>query len=733
MRYRHAVDNFYKAILTQPYQSPRPSYDALVSLVESFDDYKDVLVPPNLRRAFLQLARRRNHEDLEILPDALERFARLSSVAVNDYACGVFHDFLEAAELATAFHWLKLSMDMKSVTYASKFSTWDALLYTAAKRPDCPLVAQVLAFMHKMGRPSTPETSLSIFEALFSAKPSARGYRPPSYASVKFLIRTLNSCGYPYDSRTLAAITNGLASIQMDDEAKDAEVMYITQLGRRGLVPPERLVSVMVDVARRSSRDDTTRIYKHLVRAGLAPSETTFAAVLGDSDQLATLKHWENVLGRKASPRIIALLMERRAKANKSVADLYEYAVSTGIPLAAPMLQLFVKPLLTLRGLDKPTERSIDKALDCYRHFVAHLDGVKETSPSATQEVDATRPVGDSEDTSEAVKEKDLYPHRATYQLLLRAMTSTGNVPKYLPIAVSLVSDMRRFGVQLDSPSAASVIILLMHASPTPEEAFRMYRLIALPEGTSGKETVLNEEGYVGILDAFCTLPSWPNNIPSVDLYFNIISDMRKLGIPLGPKAYTVILAQMARLATAAAHKTDAAAGAREAIAKAIARIHNHLNLNPSFTPDTALWNQLMDAYQRAGCFAEACRIWQTLFASVRFNRASVSIILDACAYARAYDMAVRVYGALLEVEFPMNVKNWNTYLECLCRLGQLDEAMKVLCLEMTGRSDGVEPDTESVRILLKFAARENREGEVRGRLKRFLPKLYRAVTETSQ
>lgn len=54
--------------------------------------------------------------------------------------------------------------------------------------------------------------------------------------------------------------------------------------------------------------------------------------------------------------------------------------------------------------------------------------------------------------------------------------------------------------------------------------------------------------------------------------YCNIFSNMRKLGIPLGPPAYTVILVQMVRLVTAAVHKTDDAAGMPEAITKAIAR-----------------------------------------------------------------------------------------------------------------------------------------------------------------
>lgn len=720
-----AIDDFHLAVTTQPAQSPRPSYDNLVACIESLGDIEGQEIPnlQSLEKALVQLAERKDHEDPDILPDAIERTARLVGLDADKYVRHVFYDLYTKNTLNAAFRWLSALGEMKSVTYASQLSPWQKLLRARAKRYDFNGIVEILRRMHELGVPATGDTSQLIVNTLFSTRRSARGPLPPSYTGIRFLIKAFASCGYPYDPTTLSTLINGYARAGMKDAAQDVEVMYIARLGSPGLYSLEQLNSILAGFVERMDRHGMTSVYKYLARVGLSPSETTFSVVLGRSDNLGDLKYWEDVLEMKATPRVIARMMEQRAKGNKPNFQLYEYAVSTGIPLSGPMLHYVVKPLLTSRGLEKPTEKAIDQALDYYRAFIARLDAIEGTGEGhgdARHQDDTTKRID--------LKDRDVYPSAATYQLLLRALNSAKNVSKYLPTAVSLVADMRRFNVQLDWQSATSVIIILMDASPTPEEAFRMYRLIAQPEGDLKKGPKLNEEGYVAILHAFCNLPTWPNGIPSVQLYFDIINDMRKLRIPLGPKVYTIILAQMARLATAIS--TDDTA-AREAIAKAIARVHNHLNLNPSFTPDTALWNQLMDAYQRAGCFAEACRIWQTLFASVRFNRASVSIILDACAFARAYDFAVRVYAALTEVEFPMNVRNWNTYLECLCRLGRLDEAMKVLCLEMTGRNDGVEPDKESARILLKFAAKENRESEVRSRLKRFLPKLYHAVIES--
>ena len=77
-----------------------------------------------------------------------------------------------------------------------------------------------------------------------------------------------------------------------------------------------------------------------------------------------------------------------------------------------------------------------------------------------------------------------------------------------------------------------------------------------------------------------------------------------------------------------------------------------------------------------------------------------------------------------------MGLEEWNTFLTRLCQVGQIDEAMKVLCLEMAGRQDGVEPDEESVRILFKYAQKTNQETEVRSKVKRFLPKLYHSLPD---
>ncbi|KAI0673320.1 hypothetical protein C8Q78DRAFT_616373 [Trametes maxima] len=707
-RLQDAINVFHGTVTSGSARSPRTAYNTLVSCMSTFHGQRNTLRIPSptrfqLQSTLVRLAGSRYDEDFDVLSDMIRRSARLFDMQADAYAKDVFSRLLGDRRTRSAFFWLQVSIKMPDLHYALKVDTWRDLLELVAELRDENLLEQILRKMENLHMYGRQETSALIFSALFRSPPSSPR-RPPSFEAVKHLINIFPPCRIPYDEVSLQTIVDGYTRAGMEDLAKDAEYLYVFVQGGSGSVSHEQFNKILADLARRKTRDAVVRAYNRFTQIGLQASIATLEAVLGESTNLSDLKYWENLTQQQPTSQILSLIMGRRAARNAPVLEVYDYAQTRGITPTATMLEYMVKPLLTSRGLERPTERAIDKALDLYGEHVGRVS----SSPTETP-----------------ANNEDIRPTAATYRSLLRALTVSTNASKYLPIAVSLVEDMQRFERRLDSPTAASLLVLLMKSSPSPQDAFHMYGLVARSTEQSSNP-VLDERGYVAVLDAFCRHPGWPNHVPSTQLYFEILADMRKHGIPLGPKAYTVLIAQMAKLATAAATGDDMTT--REAIAKTIERVHNHLTVNPSFTPDTALWNQLMDAYQRAGCFAEAVRIWQSLFASATFNAASVSIILDACAFARAYDMAVRVYSLLNEVGFPMSTKNWNTYLECLCRLGRLDEAMKVLCLEMTGRDDGVEPDKESLRIVLKFAIKSNQEGEVRSRLRRFLPKLYHTI-----
>jgi pentatricopeptide repeat protein len=243
------------------------------------------------------------------------------------------------------------------------------------------------------------------------------------------------------------------------------------------------------------------------------------------------------------------------------------------------------------------------------------------------------------------------------------------------------------------------------------------------------KGTAIDVKGYAVLLNAFCKMSFGSElSVPSLHYYFEIVKDMRQSGHEFSLEVYTILLRQLASLATRLASDSNLPEGISDELVTAIRRAHDHLTVDASITPDTIVWNQLMDTYQRAGCFGEAYRVWEMMYLSGTFDNASVSIILDACGYARAWPIATQICLKLLKNGFSFNRKNWNAWVECLCRLGKLNEALKIVCLEMGKGHDRVAPDEESIRILMKFAIKSNQQSEIQSRIKRYLPDLWQKL-----
>ncbi|KAI1789822.1 hypothetical protein LXA43DRAFT_1062622 [Ganoderma leucocontextum] len=664
-----------------------------------------------LEQALLHLCQSSSPHDHTVVRDGLFMVAQLLEVGVQEYAIDVFSRLVDKGNANVALDWLWVTgrKDEIGIGYALDLPHWHRLLEVAAFKRNEYLLANALKKMKLLGVVPTTETGYLIVTAIFRSV-SPHTTRPlPSYGMMKHTINLFHVTGIPYDRSTARIIREGYTKAGEEDSGQRVELLYTSTLAE----PGSRLTEARMNGSLASAAFGGTRrqvLLRQLRRyqdLGLEPSEDTLFAVLGNDAMIDDYEYWKKTLSVSGGSRAAAKVMENVLGAGgppSRIVEFYKLEWTRGYRVSSDMLHFAIQALLS-SNLASPSQRALEAALALYRDFVN-----RDVAPS-------------SSGNDPAVGE---YPQSRTYQVLLRTLTR-GHGAKFLPVAATLVDDMRRFRINLDPQTTASVIVLIMRACPTPEDAFESYRLLGQPPDQYDTPN-LNEEGYNALLGEFCKLETWPQGIPSTKHFFQIVADMRRHGLEPNHKVYTIIIGRLAVLATTAASAPPTPENSddlRRQIAKTIARVHNHLTLNASFTPDVALWNQLMDAYQRAGCFTEACRIWEKLFASRTIDGASVSIIIDACAFNRAYDVAVRVFTGLLESEYPLNVRNWNTFLECLCRLDRIDEAMKVLCLEMSGREDGVAPDKESVRILLKFVTKHKQEAEVRSKLKRFLPKLY--------
>ncbi|KDQ63277.1 hypothetical protein JAAARDRAFT_119556 [Jaapia argillacea MUCL 33604] len=423
-------------------------------------------------------------------------------------------------------------------------------------------------------------------------------------------------------------------------------------------------------------------LQKSFADQGFQASPSAMSAVLSSSYSVEDLKFASKTMGIKADAYHWATLIRNAVQGGRArdAVTIYHHAKADGIRPNAIMVHPLLRALCSSK-LRTPKDSDIHCALAIYRGLVPPQPDSPSSPPPSLKPT-----------TKGSVVDV------AIYNTLLRALVSSQNTEEFFPIALSLVEDMDTHNVAMDTMTTASITILLMRSAPSFSQAFDVYKRMRVLKGGGG----INLEGYVAILRAFSKLP-FPRKSPfSLDPYFHIIRDMRDAGHP------------------AASGKDDNFV--RDAVV-GIKRIHQQLLVEGSFTPNTHDWNSLMQAYSFAGCCPEVIRIWNMIYVNGIFDSASVNIVIDACGYGGQAQLASHIWSQLLSSGFILSSHNWGTFLECLCRAGQLDEAVKRLCCEIE------EPDPEHLRILLKFATPHGRGHMVKKRIKEFLPDFWKKLS----
>ncbi|KZT75027.1 hypothetical protein DAEQUDRAFT_17872 [Daedalea quercina L-15889] len=496
----------------------------------------------------------------------------------------------------------------------------------------------------------------------------------------------------------------GLKSLDSSPSTTTKEPPSSTQAKQ---ISDSQIEARLAAAAENKGKWTAVRLHDQYKKTGYTTTQQTLLALLSQSFDEDQLKFYEKALNFKADVSVWAKLVRNASvKSNaRTTLALYDAALKSGVRPTSALLQP-VLSVLCSGSLRPPTEASIDRAIQLYQQS---NELRKDIEPVPEGDV-ASDVSGDS--AGDTCSPDDLGKSDITiYNTLLRAMASTSNITKYFPIALSLLEDLHSRNVATDAMTSTSLVVLLMRTSPTYAEAFKAYRTF-----TQSDKPRLDGEGYAVVLHTFCNKVSTGTRLPPAHLYLEIMKDMRSAGYPASAKVYTIILRPLATLATRIRSNSDVPPESRQeklaSLAAQIKRVHEAILLD-TLTPDTALWNQLMDTYQRAQCFSDALALWEMLYRSSQHDNISVSIILDACSYANAYGIAAKVWDDLTEARFPLNLHNWKTWLECLCRIGQVEEASKVLCLEMGSRKgeNVVKPDVE-----------------FRERIKRYLPSIWKRL-----
>ncbi|GAA5975200.1 hypothetical protein JCM11641_004391 [Rhodosporidiobolus odoratus] len=319
-------------------------------------------------------------------------------------------------------------------------------------------------------------------------------------------------------------------------------------------------------------------------------------------------------------------------------------------------------------------------------------------------------------------------PDSQTYSTLLRACASPSHPD--LSWSRTLITDMKRRGVRLDAHAVTWHIVALMRAAGSWEEAFAAYDEIRALDPTA-----LNLEGYNAVISAFISLSptsllsdrSGPAAAPA-HFILEFLSDMRLPPsiTPPSSSTYSLLLTHYSRTPSA----TQAT----------ISHLHSLIKLDSTLDPDIGLFNALMGAYARTWAWKMAYGVWEAVVANsstlrggsgsgggVQVNQRTVSILLDTCGWdgsLAARERGRRVWeqlerealGAAVggggEGYLPKrNRKNWESWIECLCRWGEIEEAEEVVFRRMEGEELGVPTaGRNEVEVLIKFAKRRGVE-----------------------
>jgi pentatricopeptide repeat protein len=456
----------------------------------------------------------------------------------------------------------------------------------------------------------------------------------------------------------------------------------------------ERLASMILDAGDTSAH----KLFLQFKETGFVPTSTTLDIIADALTSPTALQKWERWLGVNASPTAWESFMTRLASGGqwRDMHSAYRQALEQGRQPTPGMLHPVLRTLCSKPS--RPTDADIMKALELFYEYLrvtSSGDGSKGRMMPAAQE--------------------DL----PLYNTLLRALIHSSSSSHH-ETARSLLAEVRLRGIDLDHMAVTSYIIVLMKISTNTQAAFKVYQLL---HKRADGQYVLDQKGYVAVLNAYCNL-GWKGGPALVASYMTMLKDMRMAGHDIPAEAYTILLRQLALMAS----KTIKDAGELlEQLVVYIKRVHNTLSLDPTLTPDIALWNQLMDTYQRAGCFNEAFTIWETMYASGRFDNVTISVVLDACSFAGYCDKGRNIMRRVGRSGFPLNEHNWSTWIECLCRHKKFDEAMRTMCIEMP-ETAGINPSQQMVRLVLRFAKGLQEERALHKRMQRELPEVYAEI-----
>ncbi|KAG6897113.1 hypothetical protein C0992_003967 [Termitomyces sp. T32_za158] len=676
-------------------------YPKLVAALQHTPTSSSSAPPATLTREHLVqllhvLASSARPADLQRVEEVLAHMPAVFGVPVSsDIHTAIVRGLLVHASDHTVYRWLH-SMPARAVPLTPTLDQFHLFLAACEHRSHFKYVRHVIATMRDTGCRPTNASFMYFIRARWAFVSSDETV--PRLAVFSSLFDDMKFEDLPYDRSVDEFLYNSYAERGMLKRAKKVREEYRTRFPDPHEEQSAEWKKQVTDIARAEGVEKAIDHYLHvLAPKGCKPAPQLFRAILRHSTSLddAHLVQKKFNLPPSVDQYSVLIVNSVRAGLTDNALAIYEAAKAAGVVPDAGMVHPIIKTFCRF-----PTDETLDKALAIYRDLAASAPPHSETKAT--------------------FHERARGPDSTIYNTLLQGIADSQNLEKYFPIAKELLADMEEHNIAVDKKNASTVIVLSMRHASTLQEALEAYH---------DHRASLDEKGYAAVLDAFCKL-SFDNGVPVPSLtdYFDIVKDMRRAGLEITVEVYTTLLRQLGYIP--GAYRTRVTPAHLDELVTTTRRVHDFLTLDAAVSPDEHVWNQLMNTYQRLGCFGDAYRVWTTMYVSGRFDHVSVSIMFDACGYAGSWAIASKVFSQLARDGFSLNMHNWNSWVECLCRLRRLNDALKAVCGQMGKNGNTVPPNVETLRILIKFARRDRVEADVQGQLKQHLPELWKTLPE---
>jgi hypothetical protein len=653
------------------------------------DDVRGLLTRADLHNALDVLATSAKPDDFRLIIDLLDDMAPVFGyVVTEDTHHTVIRALADGGRTTTLLKWLS-TMPTKPGHVQPTLELWHMFMDHCLVHSNIQTMSQGIHVMQSQRRLANNVTYRFLIRKVFMS------------SSHRFLwtIRIINRVSrarLPFDDMLLGMMLEGFNGLGLHSQAARAEEVYRSRFWDHQRPPPEQhgqdFNMQLARTERAHGKAAAVQLYHSLRWQGFQPTQATLMSLLGHARRAEDVVFWERTFKIKAGSRVWSKVTRNaRFMGSPPALEIYLAAKAAGVTVDLALAEPVILSLCS-SSLQVPTDAALDLAVKVYRD-------IEEAPPS------------------------DFDLQLKLFYTLMRALSTSSNKTKYMPIAIDLLEDMKRRGLS-ESMHVTGLVVLLMRSASSFAEAFDAYKTVR--ERTRIPFTA---RGYAAILHTFSTLKFDNRTLPPWQDYFQIVKDIQEDGSPPLPHLYTSLLRQLARMSARPKPSTSNL----QKIVHATREVHDLVTMSNNAIvtmDDRPFWNQLMDTYQRAGAFEDAWRVWDKLFQEGRVNATSISIIFDACGYAPAGRTAVQIFASLRASGYRLDRGNWHAWLECLCRVGQLDEAARYFCLEMGSGPHDVPPDLGGARILLKFADQRGVQDEMWMRIRRFLPDLCKQLSQ---